>query len=172
MHISWDILYVVLAPFILNILYCHIHSFNSSSMDCFSQSHREYLAYTIDLIQKSHNAPVPYPTMQHSEQKCAHFCSECCIVGYETGALWDFWNWSIDWLRYNWYCCIFDTWVYFTNRDYLNSIEVRALISNHIWMKIRYVISYSCHNFICDSAKPPLKLWYGCIIAYLGIPWL
>ena len=27
---------------------------------------------------KSHNAPVPYLTMQHSEQKCAHFCSECC----------------------------------------------------------------------------------------------
>ena len=27
--------------------------------------------------------------MHHSEQKCAHFCSEWCIVGYETGALWD-----------------------------------------------------------------------------------
>ena len=40
-------------------------------------------------IDKSHHAPVPYPTMHHSEQKCAHFCSECCIVGYGTGALWD-----------------------------------------------------------------------------------
>ena len=39
----------------------------------------------IDLILKSHNASVPYPRMQHSEQKCAHFCSEWCIVGY--GAL-------------------------------------------------------------------------------------
>ena len=29
-----------------------------------------------DLIHKSQNAPVPYPTMLHSEQKCAHFCSE------------------------------------------------------------------------------------------------
>ena len=42
-----------------------------------------------------HNLPVPYPTMHHSEQKCAHFCSEWCIVGYGTGALWDLWDWSI-----------------------------------------------------------------------------
>ena len=49
----------------------------------------------IDLIHKSHNAPVPYPTMHHSEQKCAHFCSEWCIVGYGTGALWDLWIRSI-----------------------------------------------------------------------------
>ena len=26
---------------------------------------------------KSHNAFVPYLTIHHSEQKCAHFCSEC-----------------------------------------------------------------------------------------------
>ena len=44
----------------------------------------------IDPADKSHNAPVPYPTMHHSEQKCAHFCSECCIVGYVTGSSWDF----------------------------------------------------------------------------------
>ena len=33
--------------------------------------------------------------MLHSEQKCDHFCSEWSIVGYWTGAFWDFWNWSI-----------------------------------------------------------------------------
>ena len=48
-----------------------------------------------DLIYKSQNTPVPYPTMLHSEQKCAHFCSEWSIVGYGTGAFWDLWNWSI-----------------------------------------------------------------------------
>ena len=32
---------------------------------------------SIDQIHKSQNASVPYPTMLHSEQKCAHFCSEC-----------------------------------------------------------------------------------------------
>ena len=33
--------------------------------------------------------PVTYFTIHHSEQKSAHFCSEWCIVVYETGALWD-----------------------------------------------------------------------------------
>ena len=47
---------------------------------------------TTDLI---HNTPIPYPTMQHSEQKSAHFCSELCIVGCGTGVLWDLWDWSI-----------------------------------------------------------------------------
>ena len=33
--------------------------------------------------------------MHNSGQKCAYFCSEWCIVGYRTGALWDLWNWPI-----------------------------------------------------------------------------
>ena len=49
----------------------------------------------IDYSHKSHNAPIPYPTTHHSEQKCAHFCSEWCIVGYGTGALWGLWDWYI-----------------------------------------------------------------------------
>ena len=49
----------------------------------------------IDLIHESQNAPVPCPTMLHSEQKCAHFCPEWGIVGCGTGAFWDLWNWSI-----------------------------------------------------------------------------
>ena len=47
---------------------------------------------SIDLIHKSQNTPVPYPTMLHSEQKCAHFCSEWSIVGYGTVAFRDLWN--------------------------------------------------------------------------------
>ena len=49
----------------------------------------------IDLVHKSHNAHVPYFTRHHSEQKCAHFCSEWCIVRYGTGALWDLCNRSV-----------------------------------------------------------------------------
>ena len=49
----------------------------------------------IHLIHKSHNAPVPYPTMHHSEQKCAHFCSQWWIMGYGKGALWEMCDWSI-----------------------------------------------------------------------------
>ena len=52
--------------------------------------------YSIDLIHKSQNSPVPYTRMLHSEQSCAHFCSEWSILGYETGAFWDLWNWSIE----------------------------------------------------------------------------
>ena len=33
--------------------------------------------------------------MHPSEQKCAHFCSEWCIVEYRTCAFWDMWDWCI-----------------------------------------------------------------------------
>ena len=52
--------------------------------------------HTIDIIHKSQNATVPYPTMHHWKQKCAHFCSEWCIVGSGADALWDMWIWSIS----------------------------------------------------------------------------
>ena len=39
---------------------------------------------------------VSYPTMHHSEQKCSHFCSEWCIVGYGTDALWDLSDWDVE----------------------------------------------------------------------------
>ena len=48
------------------------------------QSH----SWKIYQSHKSHTAPVPYPTMHNSEQKCVHFCSEWCIVGYGTDACW------------------------------------------------------------------------------------
>ena len=41
---------------------------------------------SIDQSHKSHSAAALYPTMHHSEQKCAHFCSEWCIVGYGAAA--------------------------------------------------------------------------------------
>ena len=61
-------------------------------LGCFhAASARENISWVwvIDLIDKSHNAPVPYSTILHSEQKCAHFCSERSIVGYATGAFLD-----------------------------------------------------------------------------------
>ena len=85
----------------INVIYISI--FLSVALLAFGQSLDDNSAGEVimksmlgnDLNYKSHNAPVPYPTMQHSEQKCAHFCSECCIVGYRTGALWDLWDWSV-----------------------------------------------------------------------------
>ena len=43
----------------------------------------------IEQSHKSQNAPVPYPTIYHSEQKRVHFCSEWCIAGYGIGAFGD-----------------------------------------------------------------------------------
>ena len=48
----------------------------------------------------SHNASEKYPKMHHLQQKCAHVCTfllqeDALIVGYETSALWDLWDWSI-----------------------------------------------------------------------------
>ena len=62
----------------------------------FLSFHVVAMAQVIDLIHKSQNAPVPYPTMLHLEQKCAHFCSEWSILGYGRGAFWDLWNWTIE----------------------------------------------------------------------------
>ena len=42
------------------------------------------LVFPVDLIHKSQNASVPYPTMLHSEQNCAHFCSE-----WDTVRIWN-----------------------------------------------------------------------------------
>ena len=48
------------------------------------------LSVLIEQFRNSrHDIPVSYPTMHHWEQRCAHFCSQWCIVGYGTGALWD-----------------------------------------------------------------------------------
>ena len=92
-----------------NTLVCHIQFKLFHSMDRISSSKwisKLFLLSTlhtnkpvthpqIDLIKKIPNAHIPYPRMLHSEQKCAHFCSEQSILGYGTGAFWDLWNCSI-----------------------------------------------------------------------------
>ena len=45
----------------------------------------------IGLSHKSHNAPVPYSTMHHSEHECVYVRSQWGIVGYGTGTLRDLW---------------------------------------------------------------------------------
>ena len=70
------------------------HSFALDTKLCCFVSGYSFLC-GIDLISKSHNSPIPYVTVYHSEQRYAHFCSEWCIVVYGTGALWDLWDWFI-----------------------------------------------------------------------------
>ena len=52
--------------------------------------------WSIDQCHKSQNGPVPYPTMLHSVQKCAHFCSEWHIVGYGTSVLLDLYPYHLE----------------------------------------------------------------------------
>ena len=72
---------------IFNKIYKHINTLNIHLSGS--------LARPMDQFHKSQNAPVPYPTILHSEQKCVHFCSEWSIVGYGTGRFWDLWIRSI-----------------------------------------------------------------------------
>ena len=71
--------------------------------------YRVHCDVMVMLIHKSQHALVPYPTILHSEQKCAHSCSEWSIVGYGTGAFWNLWNWSIliSYFCYEYGCVLF-----------------------------------------------------------------
>ena len=62
---------------------------------------------------KYKNELVPYPTMCHSEQKCAHLCAKCSIVGYGKGVFWDLLHWSVEPQRTQTMCIILEihsTW--------------------------------------------------------------
>ena len=84
-----------------------------SEMLIYNQINCDVYSSIIDQFHKSQNAIVPYPTMLHSEQKCAHFCSEWSIMAYGTGAFWDLWIRSIVhclpscYIAAGWHCCIF-----------------------------------------------------------------
>ena len=70
----------------------HIHAFHSAKSFAITP-HSVVNSTSIEPIHKCHNALAPCPTMHHSEQKCTHFCSEWCIMGYETGELRNLWSW-------------------------------------------------------------------------------
>ena len=80
-----------------------------------------------DLNHESQKAPVPYPTVFHSEQKCAHFCAEWNLVGYKTGSFWDLWNWSIGRLSF--------LHVYFR----IN--EIMGIIKNESCLNVGFVVT-------------------------------
>ena len=54
--------------------YTQIENFNSACLT--------------DQINKSQNAPVPYPRIPHSEHKCAHSCSVSEHISVLNGVLW------------------------------------------------------------------------------------
>ena len=50
----------------------------------------------LDLLYKSHNTPVPYPSIAPFCNRNVHISgTKCCIVGYMPDALWDLWDGSL-----------------------------------------------------------------------------
>ena len=96
-------------------------------------------------IHKFQNALVPYPTMLHSEQKCAHFCSEWSIVGYGTGAFWDLWNWSIYMKLLAYQCGGFHWWLTHWGWDKMAAISQTEFSNALFWMKIG-VLRFKFHR--------------------------
>ena len=86
--------------------------------------------------------------MHHSEQKCAHFCSEWCIVGYGTGALWDLWIWCI---RRHHACEQTLGWtrLYSLNIVLCNIFSI-FIASKSLWILLKYAEGLlepgKCHN--------------------------
>ena len=118
--------------------------------------------YEIDPMHKSHNAPMPYPTMLHSEQKCAHFCSEWSIVGYGTGARW----WDI-WLS----LCRFQLPTLPLHGSYVPCTQ----IINHFidWAIAPSRKKFSLDDTLCEMEAIFKQQWFeGVKESVLGIQWL
>ena len=96
------------------------------------QSH----SWRIDQSHKSHTAPVPYPTMLNSEQKCEHFCSEWCIVGYGTDACW-----GMGQMHYG----IYEIGLFWISdyRSQMSPVDLHLSVSGvghyHLWDNLSYI---------------------------------
>ena len=69
-----------------------------------------------NLLHKSHNAPVPYPTVHHFVTEMCRYVhisvKKICIVGYLPSALWDLWHGSIVDIGIPSLCCRLTTAFY------------------------------------------------------------
>ena len=113
----------------------------------------------IDQFHKSLNAPVPYPTMLLSEQKCAHFCSEWSIVEYGTCAFWDLWIRSIL-ICYQFMVLEIDTkriLVCQMNGTVNSWLMYRNRIKHVHWMTVS-VIHLMCYNWFRNNVFPT-SIW-------------
>ena len=104
----------------------------------------------IDLIHKSQTAPVLYPTMLHSEQKCAHFCSDWCIVGYGTSE-------SLTLKHFRNYCC------YFFREA-----------TGHLWILLKGATLYamSCILVKMETLSEIHQFWRKSIMKKIIDPWI
>ena len=116
---------------------------------------QRYHINSIDLIHKSYNAAVPYPTMLQSEQRCTHFCSECSVVGFGTGAFWDLWNCSIATL----FWCNYGITFLLTQSLLGESITNFELNSGDWWWDISYWIAFRLFSlYITDDKSTSVQV--------------
>ena len=123
--------------------------------------------YSTYQYQKSHNALFPYPTIHHSEQKCAHFCSACCLVGFVN--LVHYLLTSTQWLTHWLYCllthlcvqkCTCSLTHFFTHLliCWFTHLLICTLIDSLTWGFSLILLNY---NFIYGcSWNLTAKLWY------------
>ena len=75
------------------------NNFRNAFFNCFFLNDN-YYCISIDLLHKSHNAPIPNPTMHHVVTEvctCVHISvTKWCIVGFLSDALWVLWDGSIQ----------------------------------------------------------------------------
>ena len=95
------------------------------------------VCHDVEQYHKFQYAPVPIPIMLHSEQKCAHLCSEWSIVGYRTRAWWDLW---------------------------IRSIGVTASLMSLMASLVTTSRMQQCFNVLIDSYQEFLLLFYCCVL--------
>ena len=66
------------------------------SPSCSFSSSPHPAPYPRELLHKSHNAPVPYPTLHHFVTEVHISVTKWCIVEYLSDALWELWDESIN----------------------------------------------------------------------------
>ena len=100
LHQDWQILQKLIwwAPLEWN---CH----DMISVEYHSASHclktfSDTIQYTLNYYSRHQWIEIELTNPQSTCPKFAYFCSEWCIVGRETSALWDLWDWSIVELVY------------------------------------------------------------------------
>ena len=119
--------------------------------------HTNFIA--TDQSPKFHNAPVPYPTMHESEQKCVHSCSELYNVRYGTDALWYLWDWPIRMVHFN-----------------KLLLEFLSATLPSLQLKTKWVNGEPHQSSVPNTCKhrydycSPVDLWYWCCV-YFAWPW-
>ena len=109
-----------------------------------------------DLLHKSHNATVPYPTMLHFVTKmctCVH-CSvtKWCVMGHLFDALWDLWNRST-------YITYSNFLVTVTKVVHYSDVIMCVIASQITGVSIVYSTVCSCANQRKYQSSVSLGLW-------------